>query len=111
MRLELGSPNDENIVERSHTRFQPPPPPSPSRLEKHELMEFRRLAAFIYKRNLKWRKAVGLAKSDKLYKDAMETAAQVQLGGGHQLMQCWFECGRGIGAGQPGDECTALSAV
>lgn len=46
------------------------------RLEKHELMEFRRLAAFIYKRNLKWRKAVGLAKSDKLYKDAMETAAQ-----------------------------------
>ncbi|PSC73488.1 clathrin heavy chain [Micractinium conductrix] len=46
------------------------------RLEKHELMEFRRIAAFIYKRNLKWRKAVALAKTDKLYKDAMETAAQ-----------------------------------
>lgn len=40
-------------------------------------MEFRRIAAFIYKRNLKWRKAVALAKTDKLYKDAMETAAQV----------------------------------
>ncbi len=40
----------------------------PCRLEKHDLMEFRRIAAFIYKRNLKWRKAVALAKQDKLYK-------------------------------------------
>ena len=40
-------------------------------------MEFRRIASFIYKRNLKWRKAVALAKTDKLYKDAMETVAQV----------------------------------
>lgn len=47
-----------------------------ARLERHELMEFRRIAAFIYKRNLKWRKAVALAKSDRLFKDAMETAAQ-----------------------------------
>ncbi|KAI8476142.1 MAG: vesicle coat protein clathrin, heavy chain [Monoraphidium minutum] len=46
-----------------------------SRLEKHELLEFRRLAAFVYKRNLRWRKAVELAKADKLYKDAMETVA------------------------------------
>jgi hypothetical protein len=36
-----------------------------SRLEKHELLEFRRLAAFVYKRNLRWRKAVELAKADK----------------------------------------------
>ena len=35
-------------------------------------MEFRRIAAFIYKRNLKWRKAVALAKADRLFKDAME---------------------------------------
>lgn len=41
-------------------------------------MEFRRIASFIYKRNLKWRKAVALAKTDKLYKDAMETVAQVR---------------------------------
>lgn len=47
-----------------------------ARLEKHELMEFRRIAALIYKRNLKWRKAVALAKADSLYRDAMETAAQ-----------------------------------
>jgi len=47
-----------------------------SRLEKHELLEFRRIAAYVYKKNLKWRKAVTLAKQDKLYKDAMETSAQ-----------------------------------
>lgn len=47
-----------------------------ARLEKHELTEFRRIAAFIYKRNLRWKKAVELAKQDKLYKDAMETVAQ-----------------------------------
>jgi clathrin heavy chain len=46
------------------------------KLELHELTEFRRIAALIYKRNLKWRKAVALAKADKLYRDAMETAAQ-----------------------------------
>lgn len=49
-----------------------------SRLERHELTEFRRIAALIYKRNLKWRKAVSLAKADRLYRDAMETASQSQ---------------------------------
>lgn len=39
-----------------------------SKLEKHELTEFRRIAAHIYKRNLRWRKAVELAKKDNLYK-------------------------------------------
>lgn len=46
------------------------------KLEKHDNTEFRRLAALIYKRNLKWHKAVSLAKSDELYEDAIETAAQ-----------------------------------
>ena len=45
-------------------------------LETHELTEFRSLAALIYKKNLKWKKAVAIAKADKLYKDAMETASQ-----------------------------------
>lgn len=45
------------------------------RLEKHELLEFRRIAAFVYKKNLRWRTAVELAKGDKLYRDAMETVA------------------------------------
>ena len=39
-----------------------------AQLEHHELMEFRRIAAMIYKRNQRWRKAVSLAKQDKLYK-------------------------------------------
>lgn len=39
-----------------------------TRLEQHDLMEFRRIAAHIYKSNLRWRKAVALAKQDKLYK-------------------------------------------
>lgn len=37
-------------------------------LEKHELTEFRRIAAQIYKANLRWRKAVTLAQQDHLYK-------------------------------------------
>jgi clathrin heavy chain len=45
-------------------------------LEKHELLEFRRTAALLYKKNTKWAKAVELAKSDSLFKDAMETTAQ-----------------------------------
>lgn len=39
-----------------------------SALEKHELTEFRRIAAQIYKANLRWRKAVALAQQDHLYK-------------------------------------------
>lgn len=46
------------------------------RVEKHELLEFRRIAAFIYKMSGRWRKSVELSKKDKLYKDAMETASQ-----------------------------------
>jgi len=47
-------------------------------LEAHALTEFRRIAALIYKKNLKWKKAVALAKADKLYQDAMETVSQSQ---------------------------------
>jgi hypothetical protein len=85
-------------------------------------MEFRRIAAFIYKRNLKWRKAVALAKTDKLYKDAMETAAQVgglwgrgalRRPGAVSSEQCWAcrrssvqaartgACAALLGAGRP----------
>ncbi len=45
-------------------------------LELHELPEFRQISALIYKKNLKWKKAVALAKADKMYKDAMETVSQ-----------------------------------
>lgn len=46
-----------------------------AQLERHELMEFRRISAFIYKKALRWRKAVALAKQDKLYKVQTETLA------------------------------------
>lgn len=45
------------------------------RLEKHELLEFRRLAAHLYKKNGRWEESIALSKQDKLYKDAMVTAA------------------------------------
>merc|ERR1712216_868317 len=44
--------------------------------EKMELLEFRRIAAHLYVKNLRWRQAMDLQRKDKLYKDAMETAAQ-----------------------------------
>ncbi|EIW58700.1 clathrin heavy chain [Trametes versicolor FP-101664 SS1] len=44
-------------------------------LEKHELLEFRRLAAHLYKKNKKWEESIALSKQDKLYKDAIVTAA------------------------------------
>jgi clathrin heavy chain len=44
-------------------------------LEKHELLEFRRIAAYIYKNNGRWAQSVELSKKDKLYKDAIQTAA------------------------------------
>eukprot|EP01013_Petalomonas_cantuscygni_P037898 TRINITY_DN68827_c0_g1_i1.p1 TRINITY_DN68827_c0_g1~~TRINITY_DN68827_c0_g1_i1.p1 ORF type:complete len:1710 (+),score=593.72 TRINITY_DN68827_c0_g1_i1:183-5312(+) len=46
------------------------------RLEKHEVVEFRRIAARLYKRNNKWRGAIELAQRDRLYKDASEIAAE-----------------------------------
>jgi clathrin heavy chain len=47
-----------------------------TRIEKHDIMEFRRIATFIYKKSLRWRQSMNLSVGDKLYKDAMETAAQ-----------------------------------
>ncbi len=38
------------------------------RLEKHELIEFRRIAAYVYKGNNRWKQAVELCKKDRLYK-------------------------------------------
>ncbi|OLL25481.1 putative clathrin heavy chain [Neolecta irregularis DAH-3] len=47
-----------------------------SRLEKHSLLEFRRISAFLYRRNKKWSQSISLSKEDKLYKDAIETARE-----------------------------------
>ncbi|KAI9810581.1 MAG: hypothetical protein M1826_003503 [Phylliscum demangeonii] len=45
------------------------------RLEKHELVFFRQIAANIYRKNKRWDKSIALSKQDKLFKDAIETAA------------------------------------
>lgn len=45
------------------------------RLEKHELVFFRQIAANIYRKNKRWEKSITLSKQDKLFKDAIETAA------------------------------------
>jgi len=45
------------------------------KLEKHPVLEFRRLAAHLYKKNARWETSIGLSKEDKLFKDAIITAA------------------------------------
>merc|ERR1711871_1562780 len=43
--------------------------------EKHDLMEFRRLAAYMYKKKGRFAQSVELSKGDSMFQDAMETAA------------------------------------
>lgn len=45
------------------------------KLEKHELLVFRRLAALLYKNNKRWIQSIDLCKRDRLYMDAMQYAA------------------------------------
>ena len=46
------------------------------RLEKHELVEFRRVASHLYKNNNRWEHAVAICKRDLLFKDAMLITAE-----------------------------------
>lgn len=46
-----------------------------SETEKHTLLEFRRIAAMLYRLNSKFEQSIELSKKDKLWKDVMETAA------------------------------------
>ncbi|MCO5556042.1 hypothetical protein L7F22_009586 [Adiantum nelumboides] len=45
------------------------------RLEKHDLLEFRRLAAHLYKKQGRFDQSIALSKEDQLFRDAIETAA------------------------------------
>lgn len=47
-----------------------------SGLENHELLECRRIAALLYRKNKKYNKSIDLSKKDDLYQDAMETVAE-----------------------------------
>merc|ERR1712232_931790 len=44
-----------------------------SKLEKHELLEMRRISALVYKKNKRFKQSIELSKGDKMYKDAMDT--------------------------------------
>ena len=46
-----------------------------ARLEKHDLIFFRKIAALLYRRNKRWSKSLSILKEDKLWKEAIETAA------------------------------------
>merc|ERR1719253_2342253 len=45
-----------------------------TKLSTHELLEFRRIAAYVYRCNKKWVKSIELSKNDRMYKDAIDTA-------------------------------------
>lgn len=60
------------------------------RLEKHELIEFRRIAAYLYKGNNRWKQSVELCKKDGLYKDATEYAAESKMPELAEELLLWF---------------------
>ncbi|XP_071479405.1 clathrin heavy chain 1-like [Diadema antillarum] len=63
-------------------------------LEKHELIEFRRIAAYLYKRNNRWKQAVELCKKDKLFKDAMQYASESrEIDIAEELVNWFLEAG------------------
>ena len=45
-------------------------------IKKHELLEMRWVAAYIYMKAGRWKQSVALSKKDNLYKDVMETCFQ-----------------------------------
>lgn len=45
-----------------------------SKLATHELLEFRRISAYVYRRNKKWSQSIELSKNDRMWKDCIDTA-------------------------------------
>jgi len=45
-------------------------------LESHQCIEFRRIAAYIYRQGERWNEAIELSKKDSLFRDAIESASQ-----------------------------------
>jgi clathrin heavy chain len=50
------------------------------RLKEHELLEFRRIAALLYKQNKRYADSISLSKNDEQYKDAIDTALESKNG-------------------------------
>eukprot|EP00118_Oscarella_pearsei_P024527 m.306251 g.306251 ORF g.306251 m.306251 type:complete len:1689 (+) comp41084_c0_seq1:100-5166(+) len=76
------------------------------RLEKHELLEFRRIGAYLYKGNNRWKQSVELCKKDRLYRDAMTYSSEsrdpaiaedliawfLEIGNRECFAACLFQC-------------------
>jgi clathrin heavy chain len=45
-----------------------------SKLATHELLEFRRISAYVYRQNKKWTQSIELSKNDRMWKDSIDTA-------------------------------------
>lgn len=60
------------------------------KMEKHELIEFRRIAAYLYKGNNRWKQSVDLCKKDKLFKDAMQYACESRNSDIAEELIAWF---------------------
>ena len=43
-----------------------------SKLKTHELLEFRRISAYLYRKNARYAEAIELSKKDRMYKDAID---------------------------------------
>jgi len=44
------------------------------KLSTHELLEFRRISAYVYRCNKKWNQSIELSKNDRMWKDCIDTA-------------------------------------
>eukprot|EP00559_Dactyliosolen_fragilissimus_P005094 CAMPEP_0184856570 /NCGR_PEP_ID=MMETSP0580-20130426/1757_1 /TAXON_ID=1118495 /ORGANISM="Dactyliosolen fragilissimus" /LENGTH=1720 /DNA_ID=CAMNT_0027351673 /DNA_START=136 /DNA_END=5301 /DNA_ORIENTATION=- len=44
------------------------------KLSSHELLEFRRISAYVYRCNKKWNQSIELSKNDRMWKDCIDTA-------------------------------------
>jgi clathrin heavy chain len=60
------------------------------RLERYELIEFCRIAAYLYKGNNRWKQSVELCKKDRLFKDAMVYAAESRDTKTCEELIAWF---------------------
>lgn len=45
-----------------------------SKLATHQLLEFRRISAYVYRCNKKWSQSIELSKNDRMWKDCIDTA-------------------------------------
>ncbi|THD27284.1 Clathrin heavy chain [Fasciola hepatica] len=59
-------------------------------LERHELIEFRRLAALLFKGSSRWSQSIELCKRDKLYTDAMQYASDSRNPETAEELVRWF---------------------